>query len=318
MDMGDDTPRENSAGEHVAPKRAGSLSLPPEGARGRIAVTTVCDSFDREKVIETLSLEFPTCSTSRYPEVVYLQTNFGSDATGGIGDVFVFDYGVMVCWLLEPQQEARMSKLLAHCQIKPLAPADVQVEELGVVFSSDQPPHIQNDCITISKRDAHDHAIKLAVSHALAQSSKLLVYEGRVWELVEKVRELPESLAVHGEIRMSKKAMAKLMGTVFIQKSEVNLLSSVLDTPEFFWSAPDVLQVLYNKVTEYLDLEQRVALVNSRTMLIQSMLRIWSDHKAHHHLAKLDRIIIILIAVEVLMAAAEVVGFFFHRSTNSR
>jgi uncharacterized Rmd1/YagE family protein len=34
------------------------------------------------------------------------------------------------------------------------------------------------------------------------------------------------------------------MGRVFIQKSEVNLLSSVLDTPEFFWRAPDALQAL--------------------------------------------------------------------------
>lgn len=29
--------------------------------------------------------------------------------------------------------------------------------------------------------------------------------------------------------------IAKLIGKVFIQKSAVNLLSSVLDTPEFFW-----------------------------------------------------------------------------------
>jgi hypothetical protein len=46
-----------------------------------------------------------------------------------------FDYGVMVCWLLEPQQEARMLKLLKHCQVKPLAPADVQV---GVQQHSEQ------------------------------------------------------------------------------------------------------------------------------------------------------------------------------------
>eukprot|EP00983_Pelagomonas_calceolata_P029472 923636-Pelagomonas_calceolata.AAC.1 len=48
----------------------------------------------------------------------------------------------------------------------------------------------------------------------------------------------------HGEIKMPRKQMARLMGRVFIQKSEVNLLSSVLDTPEFFWRAPDALQAL--------------------------------------------------------------------------
>ena len=30
---------------------------------------------------------------------------------------------------------------------------------------------------------------------------------------------------------------------VFLQKSAVNLLHSVLDTPEFFWHAPDTYQV---------------------------------------------------------------------------
>ena len=42
---------------------------------------------------------------------------------------------------------------------------------------------------------------------------------------------------------MSRKQIAQLIGRVFIQKSAVNLLSTVLDTPEFFWSAPDSMQV---------------------------------------------------------------------------
>ena len=34
---------------------------------------------------------------------------------------------------------------------------------------------------------------------------------------------------------------------MFLQKSAVNLLSSVLDTPEFFWHAPDNFQTLYTR-----------------------------------------------------------------------
>lgn len=44
------------------------------------------------------------------------------------------------------------------------------------------------------------------------------------------------------QVKMSRKQIAQLIGRVFIQKSAVNLLSTVLDTPEFFWSAPDALQ----------------------------------------------------------------------------
>ncbi len=42
---------------------------------------------------------------------------------------------------------------------------------------------------------------------------------------------------------------------MFLQRSAVNLLSSVLDTPEFFWSVADNLQVLYERACEYLELE---------------------------------------------------------------
>jgi uncharacterized Rmd1/YagE family protein len=51
---------------------------------------------------------------------------------------------------------------------------------------------------------------------------------------------------------------------VFLQRSAVNLLGVVLDVPEFFWSAPDHLQVLYKRVCEYLELDTRVEVLNTR------------------------------------------------------
>lgn len=44
---------------------------------------------------------------------------------------------------------------------------------------------------------------------------------------------------------ITSKQIARLIGQVFLQRSAVNLLSSVLDIPDYFWSAPDHLQVLY-------------------------------------------------------------------------
>lgn len=43
--------------------------------------------------------------------------------------------------------------------------------------------------------------------------------------------------------------MPRMVTPLFVgaQKSAVNLLSSVLDTPEFFWHAPDAQQTLYNR-----------------------------------------------------------------------
>ena len=47
-------------------------------------------------------------------------------------------------------------------------------------------------------------------------------------------------------------------------QAAVNLLSTVLDTPEFFWSAPDSMQNLYKRVCEYMELDNRVEVLNNR------------------------------------------------------
>lgn len=57
----------------------------------------------------------------------------------------------------------------------------------------------------------------------------------------------------------------------------------------------------------------RLQLVNGRFELIQKMLSIWSSQQNHHHIARLDVIIVWLIVLEVIMAAFEVAGYFFHR-----
>jgi len=284
--------------------------LPAEGQRGRITVFTVCDAFEQATVIKAIQRKHASTTCSSCSEVVLVQGLPSYQPGLDKGDLFIFDYGVVVCWGLSAAQELSVLNTLRPCQVKPLRPEDVHKEELGFQYTSDQLPNIQNDVITISRLKALDQQVKLAISHALAQSSKLSVYETRVADLVELVRHLPESMMEHGEIKMPRKQMARLMGRVFIQKSEVNLLSSVLDTPEFFWRAPDALQALYGTVGEYLELEDRANLVNNRTVLIQSMLNMWSDHANHHHVARLDRIIIILIVVEVAIAFAQIVGFF--------
>ena len=44
----------------------------------------------------------------------------------------------------------------------------------------------------------------------------------------------------------------------------MNLISTVLDVPEFFWSAPDYLQALYQRAFDYLEMETRVEVLNAR------------------------------------------------------
>ena len=100
------------------------------------------------------------------------------------------------------------------------------------------------------------------------------------------------------------------MGRVFLQKSAVNLLSSVLDTPEMFWNSPDSLQNLYEGCTEYLEYENRVEVLNSRFQVLQEMLDMIRDQQNNLHTTRLEWIVIWLILVEIIVGVVECLGMF--------
>lgn len=279
------------------------------------------------------------------------------------GDVFYFDYGVLVMWgLTEPAEREVIRSLAGPALVDPLPPREVEVDEFRFHYTMHEKPHIQNDTFTseaaakggkpvvvgapatggwerscdapgpgpctidrilpptpttpspslfplapkkVNYRLAKDHLLKLSISHALAQSTKLTVYEERVVEIVESTKELPVILATTGTVKLSRKRIAQLIGRVFLQKSAVNLLSTVLDTPEFFWSAPDAMQSLYKRVCDYVEYDARVEVLNSRFQVLQEMLDMLRDHQNNGHGARLEWIVIWLIVVEVVVGLFE-------------
>ena len=95
---------------------------------------------------------------------------------------------------------------------------------------------------------------------------------------------------------------------VFLQKTAVNLLDSVLDTPEYFWSQPDSLQLLYEKVGEYVELEPRIEVINQRFQLLHEMLELIRDVGNTNHSSRLEWIIIWLIVIEVIIGIGTIVS----------
>lgn len=58
---------------------------------------------------------------------------------------------------------------------------------------------MKNDIVTLSYAMAGDSMVKISIAHALAQSTKLCVYEERVSTLASETKHLPEELAATGE-----------------------------------------------------------------------------------------------------------------------
>lgn len=142
--------------------------------------------------------------------------------------------------------------------------------------------------------------VKQSIAHALAQSTKLCVFEERVTSLAEETKSFPEQLASTGHVKLGRKAINRLIGEVFIHRSAVNLLSTTLDIPEFFWSTPDTMQGIYQKCCTYLEMDTRVEVLNTRIGVLTDMFAMIRDQENFLHSSWLEWIIIWLIVAEVI------------------
>ena len=68
-----------------------------------------------------------------------------------------------------------------------------------------------------------DHMIKLAMSHAIAQSTKLSFFEEKMSQTMIDAQHVPKRLALTGELGMSRPEVVKILGRLFKSRVDVNL-----------------------------------------------------------------------------------------------
>lgn len=169
----------------------------------------------------------------------------------------------------------------------------------------------KNDAIYLS--DFSDPAQLLAFSYGLAQSVKLLLFEEIIDSLVHRTQTLPDELARDGKIQLSQRDLKRLIGELLAARYSVNLISDILDTPEYFWQHPE-LENLHLECAREVELRQRARILDTRTQVIKDALDILNNELSSSSSDRVERAILFLIAVEVSLEIApllpSVVNFF--------
>ncbi|RKP39768.1 hypothetical protein BJ085DRAFT_2067, partial [Dimargaris cristalligena] len=211
-------------------------------------------------------------------------------------EVFVFDYGVIVFWAMTQEEEKQTLRELRRFEVESLDAIDIEIEEFNLYYNPNFPPMIYNDVIRL--RHPRNYMVKMAISHAIAQSVKLTLYEDLVEDTINDTNHIPQLMAKSGRVKMSRSAIIKKIGQLFIMRINVNLVSNILDTPEIFWSEPS-LQPLYDAIRGYLEISQRAEIMNHRVSVISDLLDMLREHLNGNHGEFLEWIVIILICIEV-------------------
>lgn len=185
---------------------------------------------------------------SAHPNLQYPQSSAPLDLPSWMlrGEVFVFDYGVVVLWNFTKEEEERIVAVLKRFAVGPVPESDIELEDLHYQYDilSSNRPRMYSDMITLKSSSP---LVKLTISHALAQSCKLSIFENVMDESIETTFKLPKMMAKYGTVKMQRIDIMKIVGHLFRLKMNVNLISNVLDTPEIFDSEPQ-LKGLYNAI----------------------------------------------------------------------
>lgn len=199
----------------------------------------------RESASDESAFEFPSPAHS---------AGINPNATT-VAELFIFSYGVAVLWNFTQNQERdlladltfssasampAMGKHVPHhlsqkaaalappsalpLMTRPLDESDFETEEFHFQYDEEaDKPRIYNDMITLR---TSDHFIKLAMSHAIGQSTKLSYFEERMQKTMESAQYVPRQLALEGRLGMDRKEIVSLVGKLFEGRVDVNLCKS--------------------------------------------------------------------------------------------
>jgi uncharacterized Rmd1/YagE family protein len=110
-----------------------------------------------------------------------------------IGEILVYDYGVVVFWGFTPDEEQVILRDIEKFEEDTLTEEELETEQFYFHYNTFYQPRIYNDIITL--KNPANFMLKITISHAIAQSVKLTLFEGKVEETIENTKHVPLIMA---------------------------------------------------------------------------------------------------------------------------
>jgi len=104
-----------------------------------------------------------------------------------------------------------------------------------------------------------------------------------------------------GIINLSIHEISKMVGLIFLKRSEVNLQSDILDTPDLFWEFDDI-ETNYKRLKLHLDLARRIEILNKRMKILKDLYDVLNNEIKTQNKFSLVWIVVYLIVVEIFIS----------------
>lgn len=160
-------------------------------------------------------------------------------------------------------------------------------------------PRCDNDGVTITNASPAQLRVLATV---LARSVALERVEASLETVLDQSEKRIEALE-HGQLRGADANLARDAGAVLRLEHESIHYLGLPDKPEFTWSDPDA-DALYSQLARQFELRERFAAVRHRVEVLKDLNSTFANLAHAKRSARLEWIIILLIAFEIVLPAA--------------
>jgi uncharacterized Rmd1/YagE family protein len=216
---------------------------------------------------------------------------------GKSGVAVLFRYGVAVLIGLSQQDESGFLQRLTPRIGGKLE--RVEEEAAIIAVTSETEDQVQAGG-PIQLRDMSLERL-LVIADVLAKSVVLAHDEREVAKVFEVIEPFSKELADHGRTRRSRKGMLKLLGNALLVQHRVSGRIAVAEKPDALWDRPD-LERLYARLEDEYELKERVDALNRKLAVVAETANTLADIIDTRRSLRLEVIIVLLIAVEIVIA----------------
>jgi required for meiotic nuclear division protein 1 len=265
-----------------------------------VSATCVAEAFNMPIVAEILSSHGfaidPDGTAFDAAEVVHARGLNG-------GDIFVFPSGTIVTWSLPPDIVTKQLQRAAEAP-HPLNLREVEDLEFTTDIARDTST-LKGDVVVLGT------AKEVAFSSGLARSTKLAVLESALTAYFESTRNIPALLSKGTSVpRISRHFILRKTGELLSLRARLNHYSELTDSlPDIFWDSRSELGLegYYDQVGRALDVNVRIRALNQKMDYAQEIASVLREMSSEQHGTRLELIIILLIAVEVVFELRRIV-----------
>lgn len=138
------------------------------------------------------------------------------------------------------------------------------------------------------------------ISYVLSQSVALERYEDEIETSLSEIGVIVENLKSSGRAMLTEKQLLKQIGNALSVKQTAVAHLSLFDKPEEVWESPE-LENLYNRMSAEYELQDRFDVLDEKIKYLSDISQMLMSFLAEKQNAFLEKIIIVLIAVDIVI-----------------